>query len=134
MSRTISASSGISFSWHILCVLPSTLTLLTLSDAYPVGVAPPSQRPVFANSRILSRIRSAIVSRSNCENTDEIYIMARPIGEPVSNCSRMDTKSTSRRLNSSISAEKSLILRLIRSRRYTTMARNPPAYAAFIMR
>ena len=82
-----------------------------------MGVVPPSQRPVLASSCMLSRMRSAMVSRSSCENTEAMYIMARPIGVPVSNCSRMEMKATPRRLSSSMSAEKSLMLRLMRSSR-----------------
>ena len=104
-------------SLHARRGFPSTLTLCTLCEAYPVGVVPPSQRPVLASSCRLSRIRSAMVSRSSWEKTDAIYIMARPMGVPVSNCSRMDTKATSSRLSSSIRLEKSLMLRLIRSSR-----------------
>jgi len=43
--------------------------------------------------------------------------MARPIGLEVSKLSRIETKSMLRRLSSSISPEKSLMLRLIRSSR-----------------
>lgn len=117
ISLTVSASSGISFSLQAFLVLPSTVTLLTLSLQYPVGVLPPSQHPVFANSCILSLIRSAMVSRSSCANTEAIYIIALPIGVAVSNCSRIETKTISRRLRFSISDEKSLTLRLTRSRR-----------------
>ena len=53
-----------------------------------------SQRPVFANSCILSRMRSAIVSRSNWEKTEATNIIDLPVGELVSNCSRMETKAT----------------------------------------
>ena len=80
-----------------------------------MGVVPPSQRPVLASSCILSRMRSAMVSRSSWLNTEAMYIMARPIGLEVSKLSRIETKSMPRRLSSSISPEKSLMLRLIRS-------------------
>ena len=82
-----------------------------------MGVVPPSQRPVLASSCILSRMRSAMVSRSSWLNTEAMYIMARPMGLEVSKLSRIETKSMPRRLSSSISPEKSLILRLIRSSR-----------------
>ena len=59
----ISASSGISFSLQAFFAFPSMVTFWTDSEAYPVGVVPPSHRPGFASSCILSRIRSAIVSR-----------------------------------------------------------------------
>ena len=49
-----------------------------------MGVVPPSQRPVLDSSCMLSRMRSAMVSRSSWENTDAMYIMARPMGEDVS--------------------------------------------------
>ena len=62
-------------------------------------------------------MRSAMVSRSSWENTDAMYIMARPMGEDVSNCSRMEMKSMCRSPRSSISLAKSPMLRLTRSRR-----------------
>lgn len=46
-----------------------------------------------------------------------MYIMARPMGLEVSKLSRMDTKSMPSRPSSSIRLEKSLMLRLMRSRR-----------------
>ena len=49
--------------------------------------------------------------------TDAIYIMARPMGEDVSNCSRMEMKSMCRSPRSSMSLAKSPMLRLMRSRR-----------------
>ena len=113
----ISASSGSSFSLQAFFVLPSTVMLLTLSEAYPVGVVPPNQRPVFASLCMLSRIRSAMVSCSSWLNTDAMYIIARPMGLDVSKLSRMDTKSMPSRPSSSIRLEKSLMLRLMRSRR-----------------
>ena len=58
-----------------------------------MGAVPPNQRPVLDSSCILSRMRSAMFSRSSWENTDAIYIMARPMGLDVSKLSRMDTKS-----------------------------------------
>ena len=82
-----------------------------------MGVVPPSQRPVLDSSCILSRMRSAMVSRSSWEKTDAIYIMARPMGELVSNCSRMEMKSMCRSPKSSMSLAKSPMLRLMRSRR-----------------
>ncbi len=58
-----------------------------------------------------------MVSRSNWEKTEEIYIIARPIGDEVSNCSLIEIKSIFMLLSCSISFAKSPILRLIRSRR-----------------
>ena len=60
---------------------------------------------------------TADASRSSWLNTDAMYIMARPMGLEVSKLSRMDTKSMPNRPSSSIRLEKSLMLRLMRSRR-----------------
>ena len=62
-------------------------------------------------------MRSAMVSRSSCEKTEAMYIMARPMGVDVSNCSRMETNATFSCASRSMRAVKSPILRLIRSSR-----------------
>ena len=89
----------------------------TLSARKPMGVTPPSQRPDLLSSSMLSRMRSAMVSRSSWENTDETYIMALPMGQVVSNCSRMEMNPIPSRSRASISPAKSATLRLMRSRR-----------------
>ena len=75
-------------------------------------------------------MRSAIVSLSSCEKTEAMYIIARPMGVPVSNCSLIETKAISSLLSSSIKPEKSLMFRLMRSNRYTTTALNFRSRAA----
>ncbi len=80
-------SSGLSFSLQEVLILPSMMISCIFSEVNPVGVVPPSQRPVLASISILSRTRSAIVSLSSWAKTEAIYIMAFPIGFEVSNSS-----------------------------------------------
>ena len=49
ISLISSASRGIILSLQAFRVFPSRVTVETLSDSYPVGVIPPSQRPVLAS-------------------------------------------------------------------------------------
>ena len=86
---------------------PSTITSAARSARKPVGGTPPSHRPVRASRRMLS----------SWANTLAMYIMALPMGEDVSNFSRMHRKPTPQPSRRRIRSAKSPTLRLTRSRR-----------------
>lgn len=99
---------------------------LTYSDSQPVGITPPVQRPVLASSCILSRVFLAMVSHSNREKTDAMYIIVHHLSSHGWACIKMftDRNKIWRWESSSISPAKSLILRVTRSRRYTSYITN----------
>ncbi len=86
-------------------------------EVYPIGVRPPSHLPVFDKASILSRTRSAVVSRSSWANTEAMYIIAFPMGVEVSKFSVAEINPTFFCSNNSRVLEKSETFLVIRSRR-----------------
>ncbi|KGF54885.1 hypothetical protein HMPREF9460_02440 [Flavonifractor plautii 1_3_50AFAA] len=114
-ARPHSAGSGTSR--QAVRARPSTITSAVRSARKPVGVVPPSHRPVRASRHMLSRTRWAMVSRSSWAKTLAMYIMALPMGVEVSNFSRMQRKATPHPSRRRMRSAKSPTLRLTRSSR-----------------
>src|SRR5215471_17242285 len=57
---------------------------------------PPVHFPFFRAATCLSRVRSEMISRSNCANDSRIFSVSRPSGVFVLNCWVIETKQTPR--------------------------------------
>ena len=76
---------------------------------------------------ILSRVRSATISRSNWANDSSTFSTSRPIEVAVLNCCVTETKETLFASNRAMTRAKSMRLRLSRSTLYTTTQSTRPA-------
>ena len=76
---------------------------------------PPTHFPLRRAALILSRVRSAIISRSNCAKLSRMWSISLPIEDDVSNFCVMETNATFRASKTSISFVKSRSERLSRS-------------------
>src|SRR6516162_8725448 len=83
MARTRAASS-----------LLITSLLLDASTSYPKTGKPPPHFPLRRAAAILSRVRSAISSRSNWAKDNSTFKTSRPIEVPL--CARLDRSMVSR--------------------------------------
>lgn len=79
------------------------------------GFVPPVRRPRRRAARILSRVRSAVICRSNCANVSRMLSVTSPIGVKVSNRWLTEPKLTPRFLKKSSIWRKSSIDRDRRS-------------------
>src|SRR5262249_47417141 len=64
----------------------STMESLPSLSSYPSGTIPPTHRPLRLEAATLSRMRSAVTSRSNCANESNTLRVSRPIDVVVLNC------------------------------------------------
>ena len=71
--------------------------------------------PLRRAAAILSRVRSAMISRSNWANENRMFSVKRPMGAAVLNCWVTDTKETPRSWKIPMMRAKSNRLRLSRS-------------------
>ena len=71
-----------------------TGTSLRASARQPIGTVPPIHMPRALEAAILSRMRSAVTSRSNWANDSSMFSISRPIEVVVLNASVIDTKDT----------------------------------------
>ncbi|VTS09952.1 hypothetical protein [Gemmata obscuriglobus] len=64
------------------------------SMSYPSTGCPPAHLPVRRVAAILSRVRSEMISRSNCANDRSMLSTSRPMEVAVLNCWVTDTNAT----------------------------------------
>ena len=84
-------------------------------SSYPSGTIPPTHRPLRLEAATLSRMRSAVTSRSNCANDSSTFRVSRPIDVVVLNCWVTETNDTPCASNNSTSLAKSASERVRRS-------------------
>src|SRR5262245_20365434 len=63
-------------------------------SSYPSGTIPPTHSPLRLEAATLSRMRSAVTSRSNCANESSTLRVSRPIDVVVLNCWVTETNDT----------------------------------------
>ena len=88
---------------------------VTGSTSYPITQRPPDHLPFRRAAAILSRVRSEMISRSNCANDSRMFSVSRPIDCVVLNCCVTETNEIFFRSNNSIIRAKSICERLSRS-------------------
>jgi hypothetical protein len=76
---------------------------------------PPDHFPFFLAAAILSRVRSLMISRSNCAKLSRMFSVSRPMLWVVLKCWVTETNDTPRLSKTAMILEKSIRLRESRS-------------------
>src|SRR5262249_33582887 len=93
----------------------STMESLPSLSSYPSGTVPPTHRPLRLEAATLSRMRSAVTSRSNWAHESSTFKVRRPIDVIVLNCWVTETNDPPCAPNNSTSLAKSASDRVRRS-------------------
>ena len=99
-----------------LCFLLDTIPQCSVSsDSYPSGTFPPIHNPFFFDAAILSRMRSAVTSRSNWAKDRSTFNVSRPMLVAVLNAWVTETNDAPAPSSRSTSFAKSVSDRVSRS-------------------